>query len=346
MAVRQLTPGASIPAPAGPLRVRLDSPPGVQLELRDESGAQIVPTHRVSPVEAIIMPGTKPTLIGAVGSGQPFPPATLAGVTVSGVSPGGDLFVRPQADIGGRSFAALVRLTEAPKPQLRDALEVPREVQEPFLPRAWHRVGSYAYHAHHDDFSEARVPWALVVDASAGMMLASRRHQVGALLECVIGIVGSAMGSAPAAFLTCASPNPRDIRSGINSEALDWQAVLGDRPSPWSRVMPAVEQAVRGMRNDGILVLVTNGVPVDVEQLETWSTHTHRRLILIMLGRSHFECVRSLRPVAEWDDELSAIGPLAAQPRTTVVSIGALALVPDSAVDLADAMFPIVGAPR
>jgi hypothetical protein len=340
MAVRQLAPGASVPAPAGALRVRLDGPQGVQLEIRDEAGGHVTPTHQVSSTEAIIIPGERPRIIGAVSAGQPIPPGSLAGLTISGVS-AGDQYVRPQVDIGGRTFAALVRLTETPNPRLSDALEVPLEAHDPFVPRPWHRVGSYAYHAHHDDFSEARVPWAIVVDASAGMLLQSRRAEVGTLIECLIGILGSAMGSAPTGVLTCSSPVPREIKTSVDAEPVDWRVALGDDPSPWSRVTPAVEAAAGGLRNDGLLVLVTNGVPVDLEQLQTWSSKTGRRLIMILLGRSPYECIRALTPVAPWDDELSALGPLAAHPRVTLVSVGSLVAVPGSAVDLADAMFPL-----
>ena len=60
-----------------------------------------------------------------------------------------------------------------------------------------------------------------------------------------------------------------------------------------------------------------------------------------ILGRSRREFTAANRPFAAWEDELSAIDPLAARPQVTVVSITDLAKFPDAAVELADAIFPV-----
>lgn len=348
MALRQLTPGVELDAPVGPLRIRLDAPAGVRLELRDEQGASLQPSHRMSATEVIVVPTGRTLLIGAVVSGHPFPPDTLVGMTIAAAAGTGDEVVRPRADVGGRSFAPLVRYTPGSIPKLNDAFETRGENDrlEPFIPRTWHRVGNYAYHTHHDDFSQARVGWSLVLDGSASMLISTPRPQVGALLEVLVGVLGAAMGSAPASAMVADYPDPRDVKALLAVETPDWDVILGDDPSPWARVLPSLERATAGLDDEGLAVLVVDGMPVDLAEVEQWVITTRRRLLVVTLGRSRFEYAVAFRPTQAWDDELQALATLAAQPSVTVASVSGLAGVTERAVEFADALFPVGGGVR
>lgn len=343
MAVRQLTPGSSLDVPVGALRVRLDAPPGVRIEVRGPDNRPMEPAHRSSSTEAILLPMGAPTLVGAIPAtpGQPFPPGSLVGVTVSAASGVGDEYVRPCADVGGRAFAGLVRVTPGNPPTLSDALEIRRRSDvKPFNPRQWHRLGAYAYHAHHEDGNSSRGSWTLVVDASASMLLPERQSAIGELLEALVGITGTARGSAPTAALLCTYPEPTDFAPALEADSVDWARVLGVQPSPWSRVTPCLERAASALDYQGLVVLLTDGPPVDLADVEAWQAASGCELLFIALGRSPREVLPASRPTQTWDNDLGALDPLGSRNGVAVVTICNPAGAIGSAVLLADAMIP------
>lgn len=344
MAVRQLVPGSSVAGPDGPLRVRLDAPPGVRLEFRDAvTNAPVEPAHRASATEAILMPMGRSLLVGGVPTlaGQPFQPGTLVGITVMPAAGDGDHLVRPRADVGGRTFAGLIRVNPGSPVTLEDALEA-RVVDDlkPFVARSWHRTGNYGYHAHHDATAGERGPWAFVVDGSASMLLPSRRAALVGVMECLVGVAGTARGSAPVAAVVCSFPDPRAFTDALETDAVDWSAALGKQPSPWNRVTPGLDLALAGTRKEGLAVLLLAGPPVDLDDLCAWPGRAGHRLLVVVLGRSRNEYLPSRRPNHAWDDELGCLEVLSRVDGVTLVSVSDASAVPERAVEFADALFP------
>ncbi len=348
MTIRHVTPGASLPAPAGALRIRLDGPPGARLELR-AAEREIAPQVRTSDVEVVLVPTGRDVVLTAVAlDGKPFPPGFLVGVTIttpSGTAPGGaDAVVKLPVDAGGRAGIGLVRVSGAlPAAMIHDLVDTAEALGAAPAPRPWHRAGAYAWHAHHDGPASPRHRWAVVIDMSAAMLVGRPRAAVGTLVEHLVGIGVAAQGSAPECVVACDFPVVRDIGAGLDRDTPDWSTLLGDRPSPWSRITAGVRAAAEAVGDDGVVVLLTDGVPVDVADLAGWFTGATTGLAHVALGRSRYEIRPDHRPTRWWDDELDALAPLDVSGRGRVLGIGDLGAVPAAAVDLADALFATSG---
>jgi len=299
----------------------------------------------MSPTEAIVVPTGRALLIGGVPpiTGQPFPPGTLVGATIVAAAGSGDELVRPRVDVGGRAFAGLVRVDPGNPPQISDALEIRvEEAVKPLVNRPWYQVGSYGYHAHHDGGRQRRGPWSLALDATSSLLSQTRRAEVSALLEAVIGIMVTARGTAPARATLCSFPDPVDFTEALDADNVDWNAILDRQPSPWRRLAGGLKRASDAVGADGVVVCVSDGLPADLSELER--ADAGAQLILVVLGTGPKDYLPSRRPTQAWRNELA---PLDAMERrgVIVVSIDDLAGVADNAIALADALVPKQGAP-
>ena len=118
----------------------------------------------------------------------------------------------------------------------------------------------------------------------------------------------------------------RDVTSQVDSGEVDWRAVLGTQPSPWARVLPAIQQAASAVGPGGEVVLVADGVPSDAPALIEWATSEECPVTLRVVGRgrSPREAVAALR-------------------RHMLVTIGDAVAAAAAADQCADALYPTVG---
>jgi hypothetical protein len=351
MPITQLTRHGRIPwTRPGPLRVRLDTAPGAEITLQDDTGAPVAPDGR-APQEIFIVPKPYDIVIGVRNPAGPFAPAARVGLTISHPADGpGDAVVRVPEDVSGRHHVSLVRIeTRGASLMLADALGggANPEVSEArdLTPREWHNVGRFGYHAHHDGVGGARGAWALVLDGSASMLVANERSEVGPLVELVFGIVSTARGGGPSLVAVTQLRDARDVTSQVDSGEVDWRAVLGTQPSPWARVLPAIQQAASAVGPGGEVVLVADGVPSDAPALIEWATSEECPVTLRVVGRgrSPREAVAALRPTQWWDDEFAALDPLVSDGRHMLVTIGDAVAAAAAADQCADALYPTVG---
>ena len=347
MAIIQLTDGGSVESPRpGPLRVTANTGCSVRLELRDPEDRVVPAAGRPRADEILIGPGVGELLVTVEPvSGLPFPPGATLGLTLAHPAAGPDeKVVRVPVDVTGRLRVPLVRIvTDGGRAVLRDAFrsEGRHEGARPLVARPWHQPGTYGFHTVVPGGGPEPGPWALVVDGSPSCLATHRRAALSAVLETLFGIAAAARGGGPHAVLRTRAGAALDITEALDDDAPDWTTLFGDRPSPWSRMTPALEEAVAVAGDTATIVLVTDGVPVDAEEVVDWALHAQATLHLVALGRSRREARPDIRPTQWWDEELQALEPLA-DAGHVLVGIGEGETAREHASDIAAAIY---GAP-
>lgn len=331
----QLAPGGTAQAPQGAVTIKLSTTAAARLTLLGVGGEVVAPQFTVSAAEVVFVPGGAEVLVTARSeAGRPFPAGTRVGVSLRSASGMGGEVVRPAAEVGGQQSVSLVRIDRSGL--LTDVLADGRRDEGGGLwARPWMRHGSYAYHVRQRRAQQGT--WALVLDASASMMVEERRSGLGAAVESLVGIVATANGSAPRALLVATDP-PRDAVSALDADRIDWARALGDDPAPWPRVTHAVEAAAAGA---DVVVLVLDEVPVDYRELTRWAADATARLVVLVAGCSRWGLGERDRPAHFWDEQLAALGELAALESVTLVSVSDLGAVVAEAAELADALYPV-----
>lgn len=329
----QLAPGGSATAPAGAIQITLSSTAPAQLFLADSYGAAVEPQFRVSAHAVVVVPGQE-LLIGARSEqGQPFASGVRVGVSFRSPGGAGNEIVRPAAEVGGHHSVTLVRLSA--DGTLTDALNDNRRGDEGAWAKAWLRPGTYAFHVNHQDSGVADRRWALVLDASASIMVEERRARVGIFVEAFTGIVATALSHLPEAMLLTTDPI-RDRVAALDADRIDWDQALGHDPAPWPRVTPAVREAAKDGRS---VALLLDGVPVDYRELTAFAAESGTELLVAVVGRSRHGLRPEDRPSQFWEEELAALDELAALPNVRLASTTHLGDAVDAAPALADALF-------
>ncbi|MBK6872299.1 MAG: hypothetical protein IPJ14_17610 [Kineosporiaceae bacterium] len=350
MAIAQLTDGGIVPpSRPGPLHISATGPATVRIDLVSATGEPVPPAQRVSDGAFIVQPssiapGSDLTVVASPILGGPFPPGSMVGLTITHPSmPLDDLVLREPVDASGRSTVQLVTLSVATGSLvLRDAFR--HRVDRPTVQlaaRSWHETGGYAYHAAHAKAASPTGPWAMVIDGSATMLAPDRRTEVGRLIEVVFGIAAAARDGAPKAVLRTRLGRADDITARLDTEQVDWVTGLGDRPSPWAAVLPAVKQAASAIDHNGLVVVVVDGVPLDAVELVAWAWAAPASLTLQItgIGRSPFEASATHRPMYWWDNEFEALAALPTMGRHTLVTVSTEAGAAAVAKEIAMGMF-------
>lgn len=332
----QLAPGATARAPEGAVSIRLSTTVPAQVVLTGAGGVQLEPQFRVSPTEVVVVPGVELLVEARSATGQPFASGARIGVSLRHPSGAGSEVVRPAAEVGGHHSVSLVRLSA--DGLITDVLAGGRRADEGAWSRAWMRPGSYAYHVHHADSSSGDVEWAMVVDASASILVEERRAGLGVFLETFTGIAATGFGNLPGSLLLAADPI-RDAVGALEGDPIDWDEALGHDPAPWPRVTPAVERAAAGGRS---VALLLDGVPVDYRELTAFAARSATPMLVVVVGRSRHGMSQEDRPTQFWDEELAALDELAAIDGVALVSTTDLGRAVHQAPALADALFPMV----
>lgn len=332
----QLAAGGTAQAPAGAVSIKLSTTGPAQVLLSRPDGEVVEPQFRVSANEVVVVPGQE-LLIGARSStGQPFASGTRLGMSFRSPGGAGAEIVRPAVEVGGHHSVHLVRL--GADGTLTDLFADARRADEGAWSRAWLRPGEYAYHVNHQDSTTRDVDWALVLDASASVLVEERRASIGTFVETLIGIAATGYGNLPGSVLVATEP-VRESVAALDADAIDWNDALGHDPAPWPRVTRAVEAAAKGGRS---VALLLDGVPVDYRELEAFASSSGTPMLVVAVGRSRHGLRPEDRPGQFWDEELAALDGLAALENVRLVSTADLAGAVEAAADLADALFPKV----
>lgn len=332
----QLAPGGTAEAPEGAVSIRLSTTAPAQVMLTGATGEQVEPQFRVSATEVVVVAGTELLIAARSRTGQPFASGTRIGVSLRNPGGAGREVVRPAAEVGGHHSVMLVRL--GADGVITDVLADGRRTDEGAWSRSWLRPGAYAYHVHHADSSAADVAWAMVLDASASILVEERRASVGAFLEALTGIAATGFGNLPGSLLLATDP-VRDAVGALDVDQIAWGEALGHDPAPWPRVTPAVQRAAEGGRS---VALLLDGVPVDYRELTAYAAQSSTPMLVVVVGRSRHGLRPEDRPAQFWDEELAALDGLAALDNVALVSTTDLAVAVENAPALADALFPKV----
>lgn len=330
----QLAPGGTAQAPSGAITVKLSTAAQARVVLTRGDGEEIEPDFRKSPTEAVFVPREDVVVAARPLSGQPFPPGARVGVSLRSPSGAGAEIVRPAADVGGHHSVALARV--GADGLVHDALADGRGGAggEGLFAREWLREGSYAYHVNHQGQSRV-VPWSLVLDASASILVEHRRAGLGRFLERLIGIVATAFSSEPKSLLVATDPL-REAVSVLDADRVDWVEALGSEPAPWARMTHAAQAA-----GPGAVVVVLDGVPVDYRELTAWASAHDGEVLVVAVGRSRYAARPEDRPSQFWEEELAALDGLAALEHARVVSVTDLDEAAEATSAVADALFPV-----
>lgn len=332
----QLAPGGTAKAPAGAVSIKLSTTAPAQIVLTRGNGESVEPQFRVSANEVVVVPGEELLIAARSSLGQPFASGTRIGVSFRSPGGAGSEIVRPAAEVGGHHCVSLVRL--AADGTLTDVMADGRRGDDGAWSREWLRPGAYAFHVNHQESTNADTQWAVVLDASASIMVEDRRERLGAFVETLIGIAATGLGNLPGAVLLATDPT-RDSVDALDADRIDWDAALGHDPAPWPRVTRAVREAAEGGRS---VALLLDGVPVDYRELTAFAEESGTQLLVVAVGRSRHGLRPEDRPAQFWDEELAALDELAALATVRLVSTTDLAGAVADAAGLADALFPKV----
>lgn len=349
MAVLILSEGGAIPpSRPGPLLISATSASGARLELQKADGEIVPPSQRLTDDSFILQPSAvtimgEVTVVATRVGGGPFTSGTKLGVTVTHPSrPVDDMVVLNPVDASGRSSARLVRLSaNSGSLLLHDAFNAAiergaRSIQQ----RSWHERGRYAFHASHANGLETAGQWSMVVDGSATLLAPSRRAAIGELLETVYGVMVADRDGGPNSVRVTKLGASVDIQEALDGDELDWASILGDRPSPWSAVLPAIKEAAADIDHQGVIALVVDGVPTDALELVAWVDQAPAGLTvrIVGVGRSRFEALAQARPNHWWDEEFAALEPIAHTGRHTLVTLSDESTAAQAATSLAAGM--------
>lgn len=354
MAIIDLIPGAACACPGTPLRVTLtgvDTSSGVVLAPVDTPDADRR-LQRVSQVELVVLPRSGRLVLEVRSSdGGPLPAGANVGLSVR---PERDEAAAWQALVASTDVGALVthplaeltfaegkgRLTALAGPRpgasavptpVASAERRPAHRDEPgpvssvgaTAEDSWQAPGLYAFREAVRETAAGPPPtsWGLVLDGSISM----RRLDAGGTLDRLIELVSAVMlqwvKSYPA-HCAVAGVTTTDVPSAAwQPSELARHAFVGQEPSSWSSLAGTCARVLRSLPAHGALVLVTDGVPGDVDEIARLAAQeSGTRFFVVTAGTS--SCgVEADQPVGWWQEELAGAAPLLGLPNVTIVAL-------------------------
>jgi hypothetical protein len=93
-------------------------------------------------------------------------------------------------------------------------------------------------------------------------------------------------------------------------------------PALYAELAPAIKWVADRLDGDGVVVVVTDGVPADVDAIARLMEGRPRLVqALVTTGRSKYSLPLDM-PRDWWEEELSALEPLACLPNVRIVALG------------------------
>jgi hypothetical protein len=159
-------------------------------------------------------------------------------------------------------------------------------------------------------------PWGLVIDGSASMLHLQRSGQLLELLRVVCGALYGWSGQLPSCATLTAPGADRDVTAVFTSPDPSFSTLTDTVPAPWSRLAPSI--AAAGRQAD-LVVVLTDGVPVDVGAVAAAATTSKTKIVLVSTGLSRFAV--SGWSGEDWREELAGLQPLADVPNARVIAV-------------------------
>jgi hypothetical protein len=350
--VKELDPGESYQFAPTPLRVVLDGNTEGRVELRaiDQADDDVSPI-RLSATEIIVTPKPQRLRLRAVPvGGGTFAPGTHIGMSLrtEGAASVNEQIIVPTSDVGALPHRDLAVLEFAPnravltvsketgwRPEQRvapsprsgtNSLTVtrpeprgPSVVDDPGL-----ETGRYALRtaARSGPLGTPPTCWGLVLDGSASMQALGETHVVEDLALVISGVLvewaghGAVSTSYSGVDTVSAVPD-----GGADPRRFVRSALVDREPSSLSFLTPALRRAISEVGTSGAVVILTDGVPGDVDALaQELERHPEVTCAVVSLGVSHHG-LPSDAVTSWWREELVALDPLAALDNVGVVAL-------------------------
>ncbi len=318
----ELGPGQQARLPRVPLRVRVTSTSNTHAALQAIGGQGAA--QRISDREVVVLP--KPgqvQLSVSPAAGGSFRPGDLVGLSIR--TEGGE--PAHQVEIAQSSVEAMA---SARLGVLDLGAEVVLTSTGPQRAPEWLASGISALRRSGVPEADRATPapWALVVDGSASMLSLQRTGQLADLLRLVCGVMYGWTNRLPDVALRTTPGTDLDLTPLLASPDPDLAELVAGAPAAWSRLAPCIARATRVAP---IVVVLTDGVPVDVADLRARQRRTKGRLLMVTLGSSRFSATAGDEPdggtalgtahAPGWAEELAPLAAIDELPNGTVVAL-------------------------
>jgi hypothetical protein len=341
--VKELDESESYTFASTPLRVILtgvDADAGVRLQAVDQAGNESA-SHRLSAIEMILTPKPRRLrLVATPGTSATFAPGTHVGLSLrtEGPNAGSEQIIVSQFDVGAfdsREIAVLefavgksvitVTSSRAPAAHTPKASGFVPSANAEVPDQEWLQSGRYAFRSAvgSKHVQQTAASWGLVLDGSASMAALYAAGQLDDLLLLAAGVMvewtgrtaGAAAFTRPRQFVGVSS-------AGQDPRTLSSSAFTDREPALYSQLAPAIQSVGADLGGDGVVVVVTDGVPSDVDAIADLMARSPRLVLsLVTIGRSKYSLPADL-PEQWWEEELSAMDPLAGLSNVRIVALG------------------------
>lgn len=330
-----------------PRRVRMVASPGTESFAPGTTIGLMVRTEGANVVAEQVM--VAPTDVGALEKREIAVIEFAEGRTVLRVlaAPGGRNLAAPvpPTQLPGQQAAGQHAIAPAPRPHPTPGPQLHGD--DASLP--WLQPGRYAFREAGKLAGSAPGPeappttWGLILDGSASMRSARGLASLTDLVTLVTGIAVEWTHSWPSAMLAAGVEIHGDETALRDPRSLLRTAYDDTEPSSWSTLAAGTEQAMLSVGIEGCVLLVTDGVPSDVDALMLAARrYPGARIALVTTGRSALG-LPSDGGCDWWAEELAGLSELAALPNVRVAAVqrradGSLELGDKRAAELALAL--------
>jgi hypothetical protein len=341
--VKELDESESYAFSPTPLRVILTgvkADAGVTLRALDQAGNEAT-SHRLSAIEMILTPQPRRLrLVATPSTSRTFAPGTHVGLSLrtEGTSTEPEQIIVSQSDVGALSSReiAVLEFTVAKsvitvsgggsgeQGTAPGSGYVPVEGQSA-NDQEWLRAGRYAFRdaAGSDVAEQSPSSWGLVLDGSASMAALHAAGQLDDLLVLAAGVMVEWTGRVPDAIALTGPGKFVEVPSARQDPRnLSAFAFTDREPALFAELAPTIQWVAGRLGGDGMVLVVTDGAPADLDAIVRLVEGIPRFVLsLVTIGRSKFSLPSDV-PHQWWEEELSALEPLASLPNVRIVALG------------------------
>lgn len=357
MAIKELDAGQKHTFAPTALRVELTGAAhggGIVLTAVDQAGHESE-TVRLTDVDVVLTPEPRRLrLVAAPTRGGSFPAGTSLGLTLrtEGASVAAEQILVSTVDVGALAHHELAVLEFASDRAILTVSSTrgghapvapPRSRSESFISgelwdgaaaaaartgpddseSTWLRWGRYAFRDAHKLGTSGPPPtgWGIVLDGSASMCRLHSLGQLESLLHVVCGTYVQWAGEWPLVSMV-AGVRALTVDAAATDPLLLANAAFGEaEPSSWSSICETTRAALRRIPPAGAMLIVTDGVPGDIERLIALSAENPAvRFTIVTTGVSRFGLTSDGEP-DWWAEELLGLDRFASAANCAAVAV-------------------------